>query len=223
MGGFKEESGLGRVKSGLQLLTAFAFFDVKESVEGKRVRWKSGSDERGGDGGGAREDGELDVLIAAGFEKAVPGIGEAGSAGVRDNGDFFAALYAGDEFGDAMLLVVIVERNEWSGNLKMVEKAQRVAGVLASDEIGFAQGLDGPQGDVAEIPDWSGDEDDMWRVFRIHRRCERQSIERRGGGRREEHWPWQFAGCRRRRDGCARYWNPLRAVSRDVLGRRVAS
>jgi hypothetical protein len=102
------------------------------------VGWKSGSNKRGGDGGGAREDGELDVLIAAGFEKAVPGIGEAGSAGVRDDGDFFAALCAGDEFGDAMLLVVIVERNEWSGNLKMVEKAQRVAGVFASDEVSLA-------------------------------------------------------------------------------------
>ena len=108
------------------------------------MRWKSGSDERGGDGGGAREDGKLNVLIAAGFEKAVAGIREAGSAGVRDNGDSFATLYTGDEFGDAMLLVVFVERNEWSGNLKMVEKAQRVAGVFASDEIGFAQGLDGP-------------------------------------------------------------------------------
>ena len=141
--------------------------------------WKSGSNERGGNGGGAREDGELDVLIATGFEKAVTGIGEAGSAGVRDDGDFFAALCAGDEFGDTMLLVVIVERNEWSGNLKMVEKAQRVAGVFASDEVSFAQGLDGPQGDVAEVTDRSGDEGDLWRVFRIHRRCERRWLERR--------------------------------------------
>ena len=179
MGGFKEESGLGGVESGLELLATFAFFDVKESVEGKRVGWKSGSNERGGDGRGAREDGELDVLIAAGFEKSVPGIGEAGSAGVRDDSDFFAALCAGDEFGDAMLLVVIVERNERSGNLKMVEKAQRVAGVFASDEVGFAQGLDGPEGDVAEVSDRSGDKGDLWRVFRIHRRCERRWLERR--------------------------------------------
>ena len=39
------------------------------------------------------------------------------------------------------------------GNLKMVEKAQRVAGVFASDEVSFAQGLDGPQGDVAKVTD----------------------------------------------------------------------
>ena len=107
MGGFEEESGLGRVESGLQLPAAFAFFDVKESVEGKRVRWKSGSDERGGDGGGAREDGELDVLIAAGFEKAVPGIGEAGSAGVRDDGDQFLPLLEPPALHDVELLPLL--------------------------------------------------------------------------------------------------------------------
>ena len=112
MGGLEKEGGFGCVEGGLELLAAFSFFDMKKSVERERMWWKARSDERGGDGGWAGEDGEFYVLIAAGFEEAMAGIGEAGRAGIGADGDLFAALGAGDEFGNAVLLVVIVERDE---------------------------------------------------------------------------------------------------------------
>lgn len=106
---FEEESGFGRIEGGLELLGSFSFFDVEESVKGKWMRRKAGGDEGGGDGRWAGEDGEGEVFIAACFQETMAGVGEAGGAGVGNDGDGFAIAGAPDEFGDAVLFVVVVE------------------------------------------------------------------------------------------------------------------
>lgn len=53
---------------------------------------------------------------------------------------------------------MIVKSGERLGNLEMIEKLEGVAGVLAGNEISFTQGLDGTEGDVAQIPDRSWNE-----------------------------------------------------------------
>lgn len=176
VGGLEEEGRFAGFESGLELLAPFAFFDVEEAVEGEGVRWEAGGDKGGCDGGGAGKDGKLDPLVAAGFEKAVAGVREAGGAGIGNDSDLFAVAGAGDEFGYTLLFVVIVERDEGAGDFEMVEEAEGVAGILAGDEVGVAEGFDRTQGDVAKVTDGSGDEGDLrvGRVFfRCHLRCGR--------------------------------------------------
>lgn len=81
-------------------------------MEGKRVGREAGGDEGGSDGGGAGEDGEFDFLIAAGFEKTMSGVGEAGGAGIGNDCDFHTVFGTLDEFGNALLFIVVVQRNE---------------------------------------------------------------------------------------------------------------
>jgi hypothetical protein len=47
-----------------------------------------------------------------------------------------------------------------------------MTGILTGDQVGFAEGLDGAQGDVAKVADGSRDEGDLGLgrlVFRCHR------------------------------------------------------
>lgn len=53
---------------------------------------------------------------------------------------------------------MIVEGGEGLGDFEVIEELERVTGVLARDEVGFAEGLDGPKGDVPEVSDGGGDE-----------------------------------------------------------------
>lgn len=80
--GLEEEGGLAGLEGGIELLAALAFLDRKEAVEGKGVRREAGGNERGGDRGGAGQDGEGDLGITRCFEEAVAGIGEARGAGI---------------------------------------------------------------------------------------------------------------------------------------------
>lgn len=137
------------------------------------MRWEAGGHEGGGDGGGAGKDREFDFLIAAGFEKTVAGIRETGSAGIGNDGDFFAALGTCDEFRNALFFVVIVERDEWARDFEVVEELARMAGVLAGDEVGLAESFDGADGDVTEVADGGGDEGDLW--VEVGLRCHRLS------------------------------------------------
>lgn len=121
VGGLEEHGGFGAFESSLKLFTPLSFFDVKEAVEGKWVGWKSGGNKRCCDCGRARQDREFDFLITAGFEEAVTGVGEAGGAGVRDDGNGLAIAGALDQLGDALLFVVVMQGNEWSRNFEVVE------------------------------------------------------------------------------------------------------
>lgn len=110
--GLKEEGSFGGVNCGLELFTALSFFDMEEAVEGEGMGREARGDERSGDGGGAGKDGELDAFITAGFEKAVAGIGEAGRAGVRDNGEIGPILCLTNELWNALLFIVVMQRDE---------------------------------------------------------------------------------------------------------------
>ena len=89
---FKEESGLGGVEGGLELLSPFTFFHREEAVEGKGRRGKAGGDEGGGDGRWPGKDGEGDSGIACRFQKPMAGVGKAGGSGIGNDGDLFASL-----------------------------------------------------------------------------------------------------------------------------------
>lgn len=172
VGGFKKEGGFSGIESGLKLLATFALLDMEEAVKGKRMGREAGGDQGRGDGGWAGENGEFDFLITAGFEEAMPRIGEAGGAGVGDDGDLFSLAGSFDELGDPLLFVVVVQRDQWAGNLEMIEEPEGVPRVLAGDEVGSPQGVDGPQSDVPQVAYWcrnKGDEGIAWLWFRCHR------------------------------------------------------
>lgn len=82
VGRLEEEGGVRRVKSGLKLLPAFAFFDREEAVKRKGMGREAGGNESRGDSGRTGEDGEGDFGVPGGFEKAVTGIGKAGVSGI---------------------------------------------------------------------------------------------------------------------------------------------
>jgi|TARA_B110000881_G_scaffold168103_1_gene151471 hypothetical protein len=124
MGRLEEESCFAGFKGGLKLLASFALFYVEEAVEGKRVWRKTGGDEGGGDGRRAGKNGELDLLITASFKKTMAGVGEARSSRVGDDGDFSSVTSSLDEFRDAVLLVVVVQRDEGTRDFEVVEEAK---------------------------------------------------------------------------------------------------
>jgi hypothetical protein len=47
--------------------------------------------------------------------------------------------------------------DEGFADFEVIEEAQGVAGILAGDEVGGFEDLDGAEGDVAQVPDGGGD------------------------------------------------------------------
>src|SRR6185312_15506338 len=108
------------------------------------IRPRDGEDEdAGGDGGR----GDLGARI-----------GDAGRAGVGDDGNARAGFQFRDELLGASSFVVLVVADGGRRDLEMVEELLRLAGVLAGDAVAGAQHTQGAQRYVFEIADGRGDE-----------------------------------------------------------------
>ncbi len=160
VGRLEEEGGFSRVEGSLELLATLSFFDVKETVKGKRMGGESGGDQGRGDGGGAGENGEFDTLITTGFQETVSRVRQAGGSGVGNNCDVLTFPGTCNEVGNPLLFVVVVKRNQGAGDFEVIEELKGVTGVLAGDEVSVPQRVDRPKGNVPQIADGGGDEGD---------------------------------------------------------------
>lgn len=161
MWGFEEEVGFAGCEGVGEGGAAFAGFDGEEAAEVEGVAGEAGADECGDDGGGAGEDFQRGVGLDAGLDEAVSWVGDAGHAGIGDDGDGFTGAGCGSEFGCAPGFVVFVKGDEgFAGDAVVGEEGAGVAGVFAGDAVGGFEDLDGAQGEVGEIADGCGDDDD---------------------------------------------------------------
>ena len=84
------------------------------------------------------------------------GIGNAGRAGIADDGDARALLQLCHELLGARALVVHVIAHGGRANLEVVQQLLRLPGVFAGDAVYLTQHAQRPQGDVFEIADGRG-------------------------------------------------------------------
>ncbi|GAB4129241.1 MAG: hypothetical protein Kow00104_14730 [Rhodothalassiaceae bacterium] len=98
-------------------------------------------------------DGKAGILH--GPDEDIAGVGNAGRAGIRNQcyGRTFA--HALDEFLHDLPAAVLMKGHEWSRDAEMGEKPSAVTRILAGDDIGPSQGLEGAPGDIAKISDRS--------------------------------------------------------------------
>ena len=82
-----------------------------------------------------------------------PGVGERRGAGIADKRDVLALAKRVDQLGRSRAFVMLVQR--YRAGVDAVPREQRAAGarVLAGDEVGGAQGIDGARARVGEVAD----------------------------------------------------------------------
>ncbi|EKD34791.1 MAG: hypothetical protein ACD_75C02184G0001 [uncultured bacterium] len=83
-------------------------------------------------------------------------IGDAGGAGVADQGDILAFLQAEDDLCAPFRLFFPVIADQRRRDPEVGEELPGVPGVLGSDEIDLLEDPQGPQGNVFEIADRGG-------------------------------------------------------------------
>ncbi len=86
------------------------------------------------------------------------GVGDAGSARVRNDGDARAGFEFGDELLGAAGFVEEVVADGGRAEVEVVEQLLGLARVFAGDAVCLAQDAQGTQGDVFEVADGRGDE-----------------------------------------------------------------
>ena len=95
-------------QGGLEFLAALAFLEGEKAAKSEGVWRKSRENKGRRDGGGSGEDLVGDLVLDAGSEKSVAGIGEAGGACIGDDGDAGAALGAGNQVRGAALFIMVM-------------------------------------------------------------------------------------------------------------------
>jgi hypothetical protein len=90
--------------------------------------------------------------------EAVTGIGNQGHSRVTDEGNLGALFQGNQEFRRARHFVVLVIADQGLVDIVVSEKFLGVAGVFASDLIGFLQNAQGAKSNVLEVADRRADE-----------------------------------------------------------------
>lgn len=151
--GLEKQVGVAGIERGLEALAAFALFHGEKSAKREGVARKARADEGIEHGGGPREDLIGDGFLDAALDETVAGIRNARHAGIGDDGDVFAVADAIEQLGDAADLIVLVQGDERLLDAVVLEQWRGMAGVLAGDAVGIAEGLQGAQGDVIPMAD----------------------------------------------------------------------
>jgi hypothetical protein len=141
--------------------------------EANEVNFVGGQSARGqpGDESAWAGDGfDATARIESRANDTLPGIADARSAGIRDERHFLALLEALDELFAALCFVEFEIAQEGLFDIEILEQVSGVAGVLGGDDVAFAQGAEGAQGDVFEIADRSRDQiqrsgDERWHLL----------------------------------------------------------
>ena len=98
----------------------------------------------------ARRNRRLDYTFA--------GIADAGTAGIRDQRDFFAAPETFDDFLAASGFVELKIAEQRFGDAEMLQQSPGVARVLGGGDVALAQHAQRAQRDVLEVANGRGDE-----------------------------------------------------------------
>ena len=89
------------------------------------------------------------------------GVCDAGHARVGDHRHALARIETGQQAPDLCSLVVVVDRDEmWRVDTGVRQQLARAASVLAGDDVGVAQCLDGAGRKVAQVADRRAHEDE---------------------------------------------------------------
>jgi 4-amino-4-deoxy-L-arabinose transferase-like glycosyltransferase len=99
-----------------------------------------------------------DAGVDGAAHEVIPGIGDAGRAGVADEGDARAGREPRDDGGRARPLDRVVVARERAGDAVVREQRARVPGVLRRDQVDLAEDAQRPQRHVLEVPDRRGDD-----------------------------------------------------------------
>ena len=94
-----------------------------------------------------------------GTDETAAGVGDAGGAGVGDDGDVVAVSEYAEHLVDAVVFGVIVGHDQALGaDAGVPQQRSGAAGVLAADERDGVEHLDRTRREVAEVADRRGDE-----------------------------------------------------------------
>ena len=142
----------------LEVLGAVPARDGEKALKAEPLCGKTGDGERRDDGAAAGDGDDLHAVLGAEAHEILPGVGDGGHAGVRDEGAALPREQPLENLRAALEFIVLIIAHGGLFNLKVIEELGRDAGVLRCDKIRSAQGLQRADGEVAEVPDWGGDE-----------------------------------------------------------------
>ena len=151
-GGIKDQRA-AEVGIPLQKSSLFRILSAQKTQKREYVRRKTGQHERRHEGARAGDEGISDAIFAQGVDKDIAGVGDDGRARVRYDRHRFALFGEGNELFRRRRFVEFMAGDERLFYLEMVQKFERVAGVLAEDDVCPAQRFQRAQGDVSQIPD----------------------------------------------------------------------
>ena len=152
-GGFEQHQRVRDLQPAGQSAAALAGSSGDESEERERLGRQPGGDERHEDGRGARDDPDRQSPPARLPHHEQARVGDPRRSGIGDHDDAFAPGDALDQRRRAAMLVVRVQRDDPDGDVVPVEQPARDPGVLAGDDIGTAEHVEGAQAHVPEMAD----------------------------------------------------------------------
>ncbi len=142
-----------------------ALLGRRKTGEQKAVGWKPGTRQRGYH---CRRSRNADNAVACGCglaDELEARIGNERRACIADESDRPAIGELSQDARQLSLFVMLVIGSESARNSVLRQKLTAVAGVLAVDDVAPRKDTDGPQCEIGQVADWSGDE--------IEPRCER--------------------------------------------------
>src|SRR5579884_41261 len=138
---FIEDERVRRVFVDLQEAAARAGLARWKAAEGEAVDRQAGEHQRHDERGRAGNEGDGEAGGDGAAHERKARVGDTRRARVGDHGDRLALLQHTYDTPPGLRLVVLVERNLRLLDVEMLEEQAGLAGVLAGDHIGLAQGV----------------------------------------------------------------------------------
>ena len=144
----------------LQASAPIAGTPREEPLEHEPIRREPRQDEGGDRGRRAGDHAHVDAALHRQLHHPVAGIGDAGHAPVRDDGDIVAGSETSHEFDGAIVLVPLEHRDERFAEVEVSEEAAGAPRVLRGDERDRRQRLARPVREISEVADRRADEEE---------------------------------------------------------------
>ena len=141
--------------SAFELSATAAAFHRNESAKVKGVGRKARAHQRRDNRTWSGEDIHAKPALTTSANETKAWIGYSRHSSIRDQGNRLACGNLFDQVNRASLLVVLVQTDHRLLDIVMKEKNCRATRVFGSDQIRFAKGLEGSQGDVLQISNGS--------------------------------------------------------------------
>ncbi|OGP57826.1 MAG: hypothetical protein A2V67_12530 [Deltaproteobacteria bacterium RBG_13_61_14] len=156
VGRFKQDQTLGPVFELLKLFPPRRFLGRQEADESELFPHDAGHADRGGQGGRPGRRHHPDAGFLSQSDQPHSRIGQAGRAGVGDQGHGFPLLQLGQDDRRAFGLVVLVVALQGLADAEGGEQLPGPAGVFRHDQVRLAQHPLGPAGEVLQVADGRG-------------------------------------------------------------------